>query len=243
LGTIKAFSRLPDLLSKKSGWNMKDLKLVIFDMDGLMFDTEEVSYRCFKEATQLYGQLLTRDVFKEILGVNIARAKIVYEKHFGEDFPFGQMVEKKLEFAANYIRDNGVPIKPGLYELIDFLEKNGIKKIVATSSHRDVAANLIERAGLTDKIDNMICGDEVEKSKPDPEIFLKAAEKMQVKTEHALVLEDSLQGILAAHRARIKSIMIPDMVQADDKTKQLYFAEKEDLNEVKYYLERNFLLG
>lgn len=221
---------------------MKNLKLVIFDMDGLMFDTEEISFISFRDATKLFGCELTREIFHEILGVNIARAKEVYAMHFGADFPFDQMVEKKLEFAAAYVKAHGVPVKPGLYELLDFLAENQIKRVVATSSHREVAADLMVRAKVDSKIDGMVCGDEISQSKPDPEIFLKAAEKMQVSPEHCLVLEDSRMGILAAHRANIKSIMIPDMLQADDRTKELYFKEMKSLHEVKKYLAQTFIV-
>jgi HAD superfamily hydrolase (TIGR01509 family) len=216
-------------------FNGNELELVIFDMDGLMFDTEKVSYLSFTEATKCYGYDLDEATFQKTLGVNLQKVKMIYQERFGNDFPFEAVIQKKFACAADYIQGKGVPIKEGLYELLDYLCEHKIKKAVATSSNRKVTLNLLKMAGIDHKFEYVLCGDEVEKSKPDPGIFLRVAEKLHCHAEGCLVLEDSQMGILAAYRAGMRAIMIPDMVNASEETKKILFKECKSLLEVKQY--------
>lgn len=130
-----------------------------------------------------------------------------------------------------------VPVKPGLHELLDFLRARKIKIAVATSSNRDTTLHLLTSAKVKDYFDAILCGDEIVKSKPDPEIFLKAAEKLQCLPSHCIVLEDSSNGVLAAHHAGMKVIMIPDLVEPTPETLCYVFKQMYTLSEVKNYLE------
>jgi HAD superfamily hydrolase (TIGR01509 family) len=217
-------------------FNVKELELVIFDMDGLMFDTEKVSYLSFIEAIKLNGYELDEVTFRKTLGANLQEVKKIYQERFGEDFPFEAVIQKKFTYASDYIEENGVPIKEGLYELLDFLCKYEIKKAVATSSNREVAFKLLEMTGIDHKFEYVLCGDEIEKSKPDPGIFLRVAEKLNCHVERCIVLEDSEMGVLAAHRAGMRAIMIPDMVKSNEKIKKILFKEMKSLLDVKQYL-------
>jgi HAD superfamily hydrolase (TIGR01509 family) len=224
-----------------NNFNGNKLDLVIFDMDGLMFDTEQVSYLSFTEATKCYGYDLDEATFQKTLGANLPKVKTIYQERFGNDFPFDVVIQKKFACAADYIQRKGVPIKEGLYELLDYLCEHKIKKAVATSSSREVTLRLLNMAGIDHKFEYVLCGDEVEKSKPDPEIFLKVAEKLHCHTERCLVLEDSEMGILAAYRAGMKAIMVPDMVKASEETKKILFKECKSLLEVKQYISEEML--
>jgi HAD superfamily hydrolase (TIGR01509 family) len=217
-------------------FNAKQLELVIFDMDGLMFDTEKVSCRSFTEAMKFHGYDLDEATFRKTLGCNLQKAKKIYQERFGEDLPFEAVIQKKFAYSDHYIQEKGVPIKEGLYELLDFLCEHKIKKAVATSSNREVALNLLKMAGIDHKFEYVLCGDEIEHSKPDPGIFLRVAEKLNCHADRCIVLEDSEMGILAAHRAGMRAIMIPDMVKANKETKKLLFKEMKSLLEVKQYL-------
>ena len=211
------------------------LELVIFDMDGLMFDTERVSYLSFIEATKCNGYDLDEATFRKTLGANLQMVEKIYQQRFGQNFPFEKVIQKKFACAASYIQKKGVPIKEGLYELLDFLCKYNIKKAVATSSNREVTLTLLKMAGIDHKFEYVLCGDEIEKSKPDPAIFLRVAEKLNCHADRCIVLEDSEMGILAAHRAGMRAIMIPDMVQSTDEIKKILFKEMKNLLEVKQY--------
>jgi beta-phosphoglucomutase-like phosphatase (HAD superfamily) len=111
-----------------NNFKVKELELMIFDMDGLMFDTERVSYLSFTEATKSSGYDLDEATFRKTLGANLQEVKRIYQERFGEDFPFEAVIQKKFAYAADYIQDKGVPIKEGLYELLDFLCEYKIKQ-------------------------------------------------------------------------------------------------------------------
>jgi HAD superfamily hydrolase (TIGR01509 family) len=134
------------------------------------------------------------------------------------------------------INDNGVPVKPGIYELLDYLVEKKYKLALATSTSREKATNLLERAGIKDKFNVMIFGDEVVNSKPDPEIFLKASEKLGVNPEKCIVLEDSPAGIEAAYRAGMKGINIPDLKMPDEQIKKHAYKILDSLLDVRDYL-------
>ncbi len=216
-----------------------NIQLVIFDMDGLMFDTEKVSFLSFKQAVALYGFTLDTDTFNKTIGINIKKVKEVYLKKYGKDFPFDDMLEHKFAFAFEYIHKNGVPIKQGLYELVNFLTSRKIKTAVATSSNRTVAMDLLSMAGLSKKFDYILCGDEIEHSKPNPEIFLKTANILKCDPHKCLVLEDSEKGIAAASRAEMIAIMIPDLIKPSETAIQNAFKIMSSLSEVKQYWENS----
>jgi beta-phosphoglucomutase-like phosphatase (HAD superfamily) len=113
---------------------------------------------------------------------------------------------------------------------------------VATSSNREVAFKLLKMAGIDHKFEYVLCGDEVEKSKPDPGIFLRVAEKLNCHAERCIVLEDSEMGILAAYRAGMRAIMIPDMVKSNEGTKKILFKEMKSLLDVKQYFSESILI-
>lgn len=215
------------------------LKLVIFDMDGLMFDTETVSFLSFTKAIKSYGFDLDEATFRKTIAANIKRVEQIYVEKFGNAFPFEEMLQKKFTYAADHIQENGVPIKAGLYELLDFLHAHGVKKAVATSSNRTVALNLLAMAKISDKFEYVLCGDEIERSKPHPDIFLRVAEKLCCHPDQCLVLEDAAMGVLAAHRAGMKAIMVPDLVTPDEDTLNIVFKVMDSLHDVKHFLETN----
>ncbi|MBO5351842.1 MAG: HAD-IA family hydrolase, partial [Lachnospiraceae bacterium] len=130
------------------------------------------------------------------------------------------------------------PVKKGLYVLLDYLKENGYKLAVASStSKRGVERNL-KSAGVLEYFDAIICGDMVEKSKPEPEIYLKACEALGVEPAEALALEDSRNGLLSAYRAGMKVIMVPDLWEADEEVKAFLWNMCNDLEEVKVFLEK-----
>lgn len=217
--------------------SLGDLELVIFDMDGLMFDTERVSFISFTKAIKEYGHDLDEATFRKTIASNIKKVREIYLEKYGDSFPFDAMLERKFACAAEYIQENGVPVKPGLYNLLDFLCQYKIKKAVATSSNRSVAMNLLTKAKVADKFEYILCGDEIERSKPNPDIFLRIADKLQCHPDKCLVLEDAKMGVWAAHRAGMRAIMIPDLVAPDEETLKIVSYVMASLNDVKDFLE------
>ncbi|NJE44116.1 HAD family phosphatase [Massilimicrobiota sp. SW1139] len=186
-------------------------KAVIFDMDGLMIDSERVTYNEYvKKLAQLGHHDFTEELYRNCLGKNKQGICQVFIDHYGQDFPMTEVWDDVHVWIDESLRQY-VPKKKGLVELLEYLKANNYKTIVATSSGRARVDEILKNADLTKYFDDTICGDEVTHGKPHPEIFLTACQKLGVAPEDALVLEDSEAGILAAYDGHIDVICVPDM--------------------------------
>lgn len=195
-------------------------KLVIFDMDGLMFDTERIYYKAWQEAARIYQYEITWDIYTQIVARNSRYIEKVLKQILGDDLPYDAICAKKREISDSIIEKEGIKKKEGLVELLDYLDQKGIKKIVATSSMREKAIHYLSLAGIKERFDWIICGSDVEESKPNPEIFLKAAAYLGIEPKDSMVLEDSKLGLEAACRAQMTSVLVPDLVEADEEMTQ-----------------------
>lgn len=211
---------------------MSRVELVIFDMDGLMLDTETVAKRAWQEIGKVYNYDISEEFLLGLLGMNKKSVAGEFRKQFGEDFPFDDIYIEQGKCVNRIIEEEGLGIKEGLTELLDYLTENKIKKAVATSSIRERAEKLLSIAGVLDKYDRVICGDEVTKGKPDPEIFLTACEKLNVNPKNAVVLEDSERGLEAAVAGGIRCILVPDLVEPSEKHTKLAYSKVKSLTEV-----------
>ena len=216
---------------------MKNIKAVIFDMDGILIDTERISFNAFKEVLSGYNYEMSEEFYLTMIGRNLKSIKEIMIGEYGSDFPFDEIYNKKVERAVGTIERDGVIVKPGVHELIDYLKDENYKIAVATSTRKQRAHYLLEQINIIDKVDYIICGDQVENSKPNPEIFLKAAKGLDVEPEKCVVIEDSDAGIMAAVRAGMKGINVPDMKKPDENMKKAAFKICESLIEVKSYFQ------
>lgn len=194
----------------------KTIEAAIFDMDGTMFDTERLRFQMLKEASlKLFGQEMSDEVLYESLGVNATTGENIAKKEYGEKFPYQEIRTLADMFEREYIRKNGVPVKPGLYNLLERLKKNHVLLALATSSRREIAMEYLIHAKVLRYFDIVVCGDEVEHGKPDPEIFQKAASELCCETDKCLIIEDSSNGLRAAVAAGGIPIYIKDMKDAE----------------------------
>ncbi len=216
---------------------MKKVDAVIFDMDGVLIDSERISLKCYQEVLKDYEYEMDEKIYVKFIGRNVEGIKEALQEEFGKDFPFDEIYKKKSKLALEFTDKNGVKIKPGVHDLLDYLNNENYKIAVATSTRRQRALELLERAKIKEKVNYIVCGDQVENSKPNPEIFLRAAEGLNVKPHNCLVVEDSDAGITAAHAASMTGIHVPDMKILDDKTKKLAFKICDELADVKGILE------
>jgi beta-phosphoglucomutase family hydrolase len=216
---------------------MKKVDAVIFDMDGVLIDSERLSFKCFQEVLKDYDYEMDEKIYLKFIGRNIDGIREVLKKEYGDDFPFEEIYKKKSKLAVEFTIKNGVKVKPDVHELLDYLNTKKYKIAVATSTRRERALELLEEAGVKDKVNCVVCGDQVEHSKPNPEIFLKAAEGLEVKPEKCMVIEDSDAGITAAHAAKMIGIHVPDMKELEERTQKLAFKICRSLIDVKDFLK------
>ena len=192
------------------------MEAVIFDMDGVIFDSERLVYEGWKALSVKYGFDNLDEIYMKCIGVNSATCRQIYLDFYGEDFPYDKYrQERSDDYHARY-SGGRLPMKAGVEELLKYLKETGYKIAIASSTRSALVKEQIEDAGLMQYFDVIVGGDQVKKSKPEPDIFLKAAELLVVKPENAYVIEDSYNGIRAAKSAHMRPIMVPDMVQPDE---------------------------
>ena len=216
---------------------MKNIECVIFDMDGLILDTERLSLKSWQRVLKKYDRVMTLEIYTTLIGITYKSAVDKLLEIYGQELPIAEIYAEKNMDMLKFIHDNGVPVKPGIYELLDFLVERNYKLALATSTSREKAMILLESAGIKDKFSVMVFGDEIVNSKPDPEIFLKAAEKLGVNPEKCIVLEDSPAGIEAAYRAEMKGINIPDLKMPDEQIQKFAYKIFDSLLDVRDYLK------
>lgn len=213
-------------------------KAFIFDMDGTLFDTEILTQEGLRAVSRKYGERDDIDEFyPTTCGTTLPTAKLLYEAFYGSDYPFYERREEVRRWMRDFIEENGIPVKKGAEELLIFLKENGYKIALATSATRASAEGHINKAGFSKYFDATVCGDEIEKSKPDPEIFLTAAKKLGVAPENCFVAEDSYLGVESGAAAGMKVFMIPDMNPPREKEKALAYMICESLTDIKKHLD------
>lgn len=203
---------------------------VIFDMDGLMFDTERLTNRCYKIIEKEIGFNFSEGM-PDMTGQSREVIDKLYWEKYGPNFNYDKIRDRKNRMMRQYVEINGVPIKPGLENLLAFLEQVNIPKVVATSTYETDARFLIEKAGLTRRFNGFVFGNDA-KSKPDPDIFLKAAGIMGTTPSKTLVLEDSNNGVEAGINGGFVTIMIPDTKPPLPKIKKSVAACLSSLDDV-----------
>lgn len=213
------------------------IKAVIFDMDGLMTDTERLFIDIWCQVLSERGMPENRDVVTHCIGLDHGRTRAYVSEKLGEDFDFVNIMGEINRRAIRHYEEKGVPLKEGLYELLDYLDEQGIPYGVATSTKRDNGRFRLDKIGVLSRLSGLVTGDMVEKGKPEPDIFRKAAEAIGVPAGECMVLEDSPHGILAAHRAGCIPVMIPDLKEPDAETLAMLFARRNSLLEIPDLLE------
>lgn len=210
-------------------------QLVIFDMDGLLIDTELVGLKVWQEYFKDFSEQEAFETYLQVVGINMAASCEYIERTFPTLDPVEFWAEMKRRTLVHY-EAYGVPVKSGVNEILDTLEQLSIPKCLATSSSREDAMWVLHKSGLDKRFNGMLFGDMVINGKPDPEIFLKAAALFQVEPTNCLVLEDSIAGLSAAMAAGMKTIMVPDLIQPDAQLRSRLFGYCESLHEVIHYL-------
>ena len=212
---------------------------VIFDMDGVIFDSEQVVRMGWNDAAQKLGLEDIDTLYFQCIGRNLRNTEEKLCKHFGPQFSYGEFSRLTRNFFRDYINQKGLPVKCGARELLTYLSwQNGHIGMASSSGLPYIRAEL-QQAGLIKYFSVIVSGDNLEHSKPEPDIYLNACMEMGVTPSETYAIEDSYSGILSASRAGMKPIMVPDLQPPTAEMRRLCTVICEDLRMVQTYFERN----
>ena len=215
-----------------------DFDAVVFDMDGVLFDSERATMGCWRTVAEAYGITQIDGVFLRCVGTTHAKNCEILRQAYGADFPAQAFVEKAQDLlCARYDRGN-VPFKAGVPALLDALKAHDKRIGLATSSYRAVVERRLNAAGILNRFCAVICGDAVPNSKPAPDIYKIACERLGVEPHRAVAIEDSYNGIRSASAAGLLPVMVPDLLPPTDEMTKLSAAVLPDLLAVRSYLFR-----
>jgi HAD superfamily hydrolase (TIGR01509 family) len=207
------------------------VEAVIFDMDGTLLDSEAVYTAGLQGAARAVGLEMSLAFCHATIGVPGPDRDRMLQQHFGPDFDlaafrghFSTIVQQRMS--------ERVPVKAGVVELLDFLDAQGLPLAVATSARRTTAERNLGRAGLLDRFRTVAARDDVERAKPAPDLYLEAARRLGVAPQHCVAFEDSSIGILAAHAAGMRAVMVVDILPPTDEARAKCLHVAADLHEV-----------
>jgi len=206
---------------------------VIFDMDGLLIDTESLAMAALAETAKSMGYDMPETFCTLMIGVPMDHCSKLMTERFGTDFPLDAYFSKTDMHLAAMIEAGQLQLKTGVRELLSALDTHNIPKAIATSSSRGKADKHLRHAGILERFDIIVTRDDVERGKPHPDPFLRAAERLDLAPERCLALEDSYNGVRAAHAANMQVIMVPDLLTPTDEMHAKAFMIAKDLHLVR----------
>ena len=217
----------------RSAW----LEAVVFDMDGLMFDSERVVMYSWDEAGKQMGYGPLGHNIYHTLGMGAESRERYFKKTYGADFPYEQFKQLYRDAFYNYADEEGIPLKPGLRELLDFLKEQRIPAAMATSTGSSDVKKRLDREGLEPYFQVIITGDMVKETKPSPEIYEKACRALGADPARTIALEDACNGIRSAYGAGMLPIMVPDLQKDFSEVENMLSGKMGSLTEVRRWLE------
>lgn len=219
--------------------NKQQIKGILFDMDGLILDTEKLYCRFWQDAARILGYPMTMEQALGMRSLNRHAGEAKLKSYFGEGISYTEVREKRIELMDAFVEKEGVTTKPGIWELLAFLQEKQIRTAIATSSPIGRTKKYLSSVHLENEFDAIVSGYMVEHGKPEPDIYVYAARQLGLEPENCIVLEDSPAGILAAYRAGCMPVMIPDLDEPDEETQKLLFAQAESLVQFREVLEKS----
>ena len=213
----------------------RPVKAVVFDMDGLLIDTEVVYREVMAEAATLMGEELPEAVFLKMVGLPNAAGRAVILDHFGPGFSFDGWMAHVSELAHVRLAE-GAPLKAGVVELLDYLDVLGLPRAIATSASHDGVARTLGPSGLVPRFNTVVAAGDYARGKPSPDPFLVAAARLCVAPADCLALEDSHNGVRAAAAAGMMTVMAPDLLPATAEMRSLTVAVVASLHEVTRFI-------
>ena len=208
------------------------IKAVIFDMDGVLIDTEKYLVKYWIQAGQEFGFDMKPEHGLLIRSLAGKYAGPLLQEIFGPSFDYPAVRARRKALMADHIARNGIEKKPFVDKALDQLKEMGIKTAVATATDQERAGRYLKQIGIDHKFDRIICADMVENGKPQPGIYLYACQEMGELPENCMAVEDSPNGVRSAASAGLVTVMVPDLTQPDEEISRLLSEKVQDLGEI-----------
>jgi HAD superfamily hydrolase (TIGR01509 family) len=208
------------------------IKAILFDMDGTVLDTEPMYKRAWKSAFERTGLEFDDELFNKCVGLPVPMCKALLNETYNDPEFFSKTFPMAAAWAANYKELNGVPVKSGFYELIDYLKEKGIVSVIATSTGHDAAVEDLTCSKIIDHFIGVIGYNDVENGKPAPDPYLAAAKLAGFPVEECLAVEDSVNGIRSAVAAGVRCVYIKDFLDIPDEIESMVYKKVRSLDEL-----------
>lgn len=218
---------------------MKKCSAIIFDMDGVIFDSERLVLECWEKVTQMHHMQAITEALTACIGTNAQKTREIVYDYCGEDFPYDELAKEASAIFHEKVDSEGLPVKSGVRELLDYLKESKTPIAVASSTRVEVVTMELKQAGLYDYFQVVMGGDQLKRSKPDPDIYLMTCERLGVAPEETYAIEDSYNGIRSSYSAGMRPIMVPDLLPATEEMKEKSVAVLKDLLQVKDFLSED----
>ena len=216
----------------------REVRGVLFDMDGVVLDTERLYAQFWREAAAALGHEMSYEQALGMRSLSNTAGQAQLESYFGKGVSRAEFREKRIELMDAYIDVHGVDLKPGIRELLDYLDEKGIPAAITTSSPIERVQRYLGPHGLIDRFQRLCSGAEVAHGKPEPDIYLYGAACLGVDPENCIAVEDSPAGVLSAYRAGCMTVMVPDLDQPSEETQELLYAKADGLTDVIDLIQR-----
>lgn len=208
------------------------IKAVLFDMDGLILDTEKLLIQFWIQAANEAGFPMTRE---QALGIRSMHRKFAIphlKNIFGKEFDYVEIRSRRMELMNEWLSSHELELKPGVVELLDYLNKRGILAAICTATDYERAQDYLTRVGIFNRFDKIICASMVDFGKPRPDIYLYAVEQLGLAPSECMALEDSPNGVKSAAAAGCVTVMVPDLTEPDEELGGVKFTQASSLLDV-----------
>ena len=213
------------------------IKAVIFDMDGLILDTEKLLVKYWCQAANEAGFPMRREHALNIRSLARKYAVPYLQGLFGEGFDYVKIRSRRMELMAEHLSRHELETKPGIGRLLDYLDEKKIPAAIATATDIQRTESYLDRVGLLGRFSRIVCASMVENGKPKPDIYLYAAERLELAPGECMALEDSPNGVRSASSAGCVTVMVPDLTQPDEELLGLIYAKADTLADVPEIIE------
>lgn len=209
-----------------------NIRAVIFDMDGVILNTEPLLAKYWCMAAREFGFPMEYEQALTLRSMCEKYASPFLKKTFGESFDYRTVRARRKELMNRDIEENGLELKPGIKELLDYIDTTELKAAVATATDMERAERYLKSVGLYERFDKICCGPMVKNGKPDPDLYLFASEQIGISPSECIAIEDSPNGIKSAYGAGMNTIMVPDLSQPDSELEKMLFRKCDSLIEI-----------